>query len=232
MFESTEDFQLAQLWAEEFLGDKNVAKYYFNASTFVVGYKSAESFSLLVKDGSFYAQLYGASAYLDPRATEFACEGSEVRSFENFAVRGEGYEFWELETADSVGKIELIHLLHDADEILEFIENHAPDSSVRPGDGEEIFWGGLRNSLGVLVAVAVVVKWQSGYHVMSSVATRTQDRGQGIGTALTIAIASHARELGISLLGLGVRRDNYGAQRVYEKAGYKRIGIFTIHSRE
>ena len=229
MFESTQDLQLARLWANEFLGEKNVAKYHLNPVTFVEAHKGTDGFSFLVKDDPFYAQLYGVNPFLDRRATEFAHDSTREMHFENFIVRGGGYEFWELETENSYSAIEL---LHDASEILDFIENHAPDSSVRPGNDEVIFWGGLRNSNGELVACAVVVKWQSGFHVVSSVATRTQARGQGLGTALTIGIASHARELGIPLLGLGVRRDNYTAQRVYEKAGYKRIGTFTNYSRE
>ncbi len=229
MFESTQDLELAQLWAEEFLGEKNVAKFHLNPMTFVAAYKSEDGFSFVVEDDPFYSHLYGKNAYLDPRCTEFALESTESPHFENYAVRGGGYEFWELDTGTSYGAIEL---LKDEEEVLKFIQSHAPDSSVKPGNNEIIFWGGLRNLYRELVACAVVVKWQSGLHVVSSVTTRTQERGQGLGTALSIGIACHARELGIPFLGLGVRRDNFVAQRVYEKAGYKRIGTFTNYSRE
>jgi ribosomal protein S18 acetylase RimI-like enzyme len=213
MFESTQDLQRAKLWAEEFLGNNNVAKYHLNSETFVVAYKGAHGFSFVVKDEPFYGQLYGAGPFLDPRCTEFSVEFLEEISYENFVVRGGGFEFWELDTANSYGAIEL---LDSDEEIVNFIEANAPDSSVRPGNDEVIFWGGLRNPRGELVACAVVVKWQSGFHVVSSVATRTDKRGQGIGTSLSIGIASHARELGIALLGLGVRRDNATAKRIYE----------------
>jgi len=66
---------------------------------------------------------------------------------------------------------------------------------------------------------------------MASVVTRTQDRGRGYATALSKGIASHAHQLGIPLLGLGVRTGNLAAQRAYEKAGFRKLGAFTNYSR-
>ena len=228
MFESTQELSEARLWADDFLAGKNAAKYYLSDANFVTAYKQEDGFSFIVKGEPFYAQLYGANAYLDPRCNEVAVESSSRFGDESFAARGGGFEFWEVETMNSHAPIEL---LTDHDEINSLIENHAPDSSTRPGDHEEVFWGGIRNPQGDLVACAVVVKWQSGFHIVASVTTRTSERGQGIGTALIIGIASRARELEIPRLGLGMRRGNTPAQRIYEKAGYKRIGTFTNYSR-
>lgn len=229
MPESTEDLLLARSWAAEFLVGRNVAKYYMSDENFVSAYKSEDGFSFIVRGEPFYGHLYGSSAYLDPRCNDVAVESSATFEVETFAVSGGGFEFWEIETADCYAPIDLIT---DYAEINALIDNHAPDSSTWPGDDEEVFWGGVRNLQGELVACAVVVRWQSGFHIVASVVTRTQDRGQGYGTALNKGIASHARQLGIPVLGLGVRRSNFAAQKVYQSAGYKRIGTFTNYSRE
>jgi ribosomal protein S18 acetylase RimI-like enzyme len=228
MFETTEDFQCAKLWAEDILSGRNVAKYYLSHENFVAAYKSDKGFSFIVKGERFYAHLYGDNAYLDQRSNSVAVDSDLNFEDEHFEMRGGGFEIWELDTANSHAPIEL---LNDYEEINAMIENHAPDSSVSPGDNEEIFWGGIRDAQGELIACAVVVKWQSGFHIMASVVTRTNERGRGFGTALSKGIASHAREIGIPLLGLGVSRSNIVAQKVYKKAGYKRIGSFTNYSR-
>ena len=125
-----------------------------------------------------------------------------------------------------------IELIDDAQEINAIIDEHAPDSSVRPGDPEELFWGGIRNELGELAALAVLVKWQSGFHVMASVATRSQDREKGYGTQLVLGMISRAHSLGIREIGLGVRTENISAQRVAEKAGFKKLAEFINYGRE
>ena len=110
--------------------------------------------------------------------------------------------------------------------------SHAPDSSVRPGDPEVIFWGGVRNEVGELAALAALVKWQSGFHLLSSVVTRAQDRGNGYATKLSGAMAAHAHSLGIKEVGLGVRSENFAAQRAYAKAGFKKLADFTHYFQE
>ena len=227
MLEITANLDEANSWAAELLGEKNVAKYYISEENFVAAYNFDGSFSFIVEGEPFYGHLYNPGAYLDSRCTDIAVLGKI--DLPEFVVRGGGFQFWEIETQNAYAPLEL---LSNAEEITTLIQGHAPDSSVLPGDPEEVFWGGIRNNVGELVACAAVVKWQSGFHVMASVATRTEDRGRGYGTLLSKGIASHARELGIPLLGLGVRTGNIAAQRAYEKAGYKNIGAFTNYSRE
>ena len=227
MLEVTNKLEEAKVWAEAALSGKNAAKYYMSEQNFVAAYKVEDSFSFIVKGEPFYGHLYGAGAYLDPRCTDIATADSRVD--EDFKVQGGGFQFWEIETKNAHESIEL---LSDAEEIAALIREHAPDSSVLPGDPEEVFWGGARNESNELVACAVVVKWQSGFHVMASVVTRTADRGRGYGTALSKGIAAHAHKIGIPLLGLGVRTGNLAAQRAYEKAGFKMLGAFTNYSRE
>ena len=227
MLEVTEDLEEAKSWAESLLRTRNAAKYYMSHENFVAAYKDDESFSFIVKGEPFYGHLYGEGAFLDPRCTDLA--STHPLPLKGFSVRGGGFQFWEIEAKSAIAPIEL---LTDVTEIKKLIQEHAPDSSVSPGDPEEVFWGGIRNEIGELVSCAVVVQWQSGFHVMSSVVTRSQDRGLGYATALSKGIAAHAYRIGIPFVGLGVRTGNLAAQRAYEKAGFKALGAFTNYSRE
>lgn len=227
MIEVTNELGEARTWAATFLGSKNVAKYYMARENFVVAYRNDSPFSFLINPEHLYSQMYGVTPHLDPRCTDVAIIG-KLKS-ENFSVRGGGFQFWEAATTDNDSRIEI---LGDPAEINKVIAEHAPDSSVRPGDPEEIFWGGIRNQVGELVACGVVVRWQSGFHVLSSVVTRTQDRGKGYASALSAGITSYAHSLGIEEIGLGVRTANLAAQRAYQRAGFRMIGAFTNYSRE
>jgi ribosomal protein S18 acetylase RimI-like enzyme len=229
VLDGTQDLAIARSWASELLKDKNPAKYYISPENFVAAYKNESAFSFIVTGEPFYGHLYGEGASLDTRCTDIAVSAESDFSIPGFVTRGGGFQFWEAHTVASEAVIEL---LSDGDEINALIDADASDSSVRPGDSEVIFWGGLRNESGQLAAAAVIVRWQSGFHVMASVVTRSSERGKGYATRLSQGILSHAHSLGIELIGLGVRPTNIAAQRAYEKAGFKVIGAFTNYSRE
>lgn len=228
MLESTEDLLEAKSWAEGALGSRNAAKYFLGEGNFVIAYRDLSSFSFVLSGESIYGQLYGPNAHFDERCQSVALADSASETFLDLKREGSS-QFWEAITFDNGFKIEL---LADFDEINKIIDAHAPDSSVRPGDSEEIFWGGVRNEDNELVALAALVKWQSGLHVMSSVVTRAEDRGRGLATQLTAGMVSRAYLLGIGKVGLGVREDNLAAVRVYEKTGFNKLANFTRYSRE
>ena len=228
MLEATEDLDEAQSWAHSALGVNNAAKYCMGAENFVAAYKNENSFSFIVQGEPFYGQMYGEGAFQDERCSDIAVAGFKPELIGNLLPRG-GFQFWEAITSDTGSGIEL---LTNPDEIRTMIEKHAPDSSVFPGDDEVIFWGGIRNASSELAALAVLVKWQSGFHVMASVVTREQDRGKGFATQLSRGMITRAHSLGISKIGLGVRENNFAAQRVYEKSGFKKLADFTHYSRE
>ncbi len=228
MFEETNDALVAQQWATELLGELNSAKYYFAPETLLSAYKTPDSFSFVVDGDLCYGQTYGPNPHLDRRCTKVAVEGIRPDSMGGLIPRN-GFEFWGTKTSLRFTPIEILTDMAEVDSI---IDEHAPDSSVRPGGTEEVFWGGIRNEQGDLASLAVLVKWQSGMHVLSSVVTRTQDRGKGLATVLSVGMASHSYSLGIDEVGLGVRDTNVAAQRAYAKAGFKRLGVFTNYFRE
>ena len=228
MLESTEDLSEARSWAQRALGSKNAAKYFLGEENFVIAYRDLSSFSFVINGESIYGQLYGPSAFFDERCQSIALADPTSESFLDLKQEGSS-QFWEAITFDNGSKIEL---LKNSNEINEIIDEHAPDSSVRPGDPEEVFWGGVRNEHGELASLAALVQWQSGMHVMSSVVTRTQDRGKGLATQLSAGMVSHAYLLGIPKVGLGVREGNLAAMRIYEKTGFTKLANFTRYSRE
>ena len=59
-----------------------------------------------------------------------------------------------------------------------------------------------------------------------SLATRPESRGLGVGAALLQAAAAAARRRGCNRLRLEVRADNTAAIRLYERAGFCRIGTY------
>lgn len=86
----------------------------------------------------------------------------------------------------------------------------------------------------VLVAIrersiigAAVVFFRRGSAVarLYSIAVRADERGRGIGDALLAAAEQAASRRGSRALRLEVRVDNAGAQRLYEREGYRRFGI-------
>lgn len=80
-----------------------------------------------------------------------------------------------------------------------------------------------RNFLGT-----AVVFFRKGTQVarLYSIATKSEARGKGVGSALLEAAEQLALKRGRSSLRLEVRTDNDDALRLYERLGYQRIGRY------
>lgn len=74
---------------------------------------------------------------------------------------------------------------------------------------------------------AAVLFLRSGGRVgrLYSIAVAAAARGRGIGEALLQAVERAAAKRGCDRLRLEVRVDNAGAQRLYERRGYRRFGL-------
>lgn len=57
-----------------------------------------------------------------------------------------------------------------------------------------------------------------------SIAVRKRYWGQGIGSMLMKELIQYAKENGIEIINLDVRKDNEQAIRLYEKFGFRHIG--------
>lgn len=116
-------------------------------------------------------------------------------------------------------------------EIDSFLKLHAPKSSVFPGNKEIVKWICVDFD-NELAGVAAICRWESGEHVVVSVATHAQMRGMGVGLKVMEQTFKLAQQELISSLCLGVVSDNSPAIALYEKAGWKPLFKFTYLERE
>lgn len=116
-------------------------------------------------------------------------------------------------------------------EIDSFLNLHAPKSSVFPGNREIVKWTCV-DVEDELAGVAAICRWESGEHVVVSVATHAQMRGKGVGLKVMEQTLKVAKQESISSLCLGVVSDNSPAIKLYEKAGWKPLFKFTNLERD
>lgn len=116
-------------------------------------------------------------------------------------------------------------------EIEAFLKLHAPKSSVFPGNKEIVDWACV-DEQEELVGVAAITRWESGEHVVVSVATHSHMRGRGIGAKVMRQVLAVAQKNSISRLCLGVNGDNAPAIALYEKLGWRPLFKFTYIERE
>ena len=120
-------------------------------------------------------------------------------------------------------------------EIDSFLKQHAPKSSVFPGNKEIVEWVRVdRNNVGKteLVGVAAICRWESGEHVVASVATHSEMRGKGIGAEVMRQTLAVAQRNSIPILCLGVMSINHSGKALYEKSGWQELFKFTFVERE
>ena len=77
------------------------------------------------------------------------------------------------------------------------------------------------------LAGTAVAFFRSGSDIarLYSIAVAPEARGRGLGEALVAAVERAARRRGCARMRLEVRMDNPAAQRLYERLGYRRIGV-------
>ena len=64
-----------------------------------------------------------------------------------------------------------------------------------------------------------------GYGQITNVAVRTDYRRQGVASRLLLQMLSHAVDIGMTALSLEVRASNESAQRLYERFGFRSVGV-------
>ena len=108
------------------------------------------------------------------------------------------------------------------------------DSNVEPGSPWRRMVAGLRGMVGgqrsggpsgAFVAGYVSVWYQGEDAHITEIAVRENHRGRGIGELLLIGALRAAVEYGSKAMTLEVRVSNLIAQRLYEKYGFKSVGI-------
>jgi len=230
LIEST-DYALAQKWAIEISGDPNQAQLIIPEDRFVRAVRNSNSVSLTTMDEKLFGLGLGINPPIDPKWKRFTIERKAVTSNYEGAKPVLDLDIYSIETRLYENAPIAVEIQGD-EEISDFLKVHAPNSSVWPGNPELVFWAGIRDGSGRLIAVGAVTMWETGQKVLSSVGTAEHERGKGLATKLVAEMVAKANELEFPRLGLAVRADNIAAKRAYEKVGFALCGEFTIFERD
>lgn len=203
---------------------------YSPAHRFIEANVGPANLSFLIKeeDGSTFSMALGQSPFIYSSDRVATSRGIEM-DLQDYEHRAD-WDFYSIDTANFRGSSPA-QISTGADEIKALLEEHAPNSSVWPGNSEVIFWGEIREE-GKLVATGALVKWRTGEVMFASIATHLSYRGRGLAQSLVSQMLRSALELEIAHVGLGVFADNSAAKKAYEKVGFKLIGEFSSYQRK
>ena len=225
------DYKLAQKWAIEIAGDPNQAQLIIPEDRFIRAVRNSNSVSLTTMDEKLFGLGLGINPPIDPKWKRFTIERKSVTSNYEGAQSVLDLDIYSIETRLYENAPIAVEIQGD-EEISDFLNAHAPNSSVWPGNPELVFWAGIRNDSGELIAVGAVTMWETGQKILSSVGTAEHERGKGLATKLVAEMVAKAHDLEFPRLGLAVRADNIPAKRAYEKVGFALCGEFTIFERD
>lgn len=219
-YEFTDRFEVAQLWASY---DPKVAELfdlYCPAHLFTQAARSNGNLSLTIYDEKFFGMGFGLQPYWNPDWDECSLtRSSKTPVPHGYSVDG-NWDVYAIDTA-AFANFPIIDTIDDRVEIDSFIDSYAPNSSVRSGDPESLFWGCVRGNQGELLSLGTVAKWRSGHHMFASIVTAEDARGKGVGAQLMQGMLARLNLLGVARVGLGVFAANTPAKRLYEKVGFE-----------
>lgn len=185
--------------------------------------------SICREDNGRFVFALGKRAPLRPEWSRISFERSSSWLKELTKYEKNEWEAYSLDVPSEL-RLELTQEPEDED-IADFLEEHGPDLSVSPGNTEIVHWSSIRNDSGELEGVAAICKWQSGEHVVASVATHSARRNQGLGKKLMRVVSKELATLGIKQVCLGVTSSNLGAVKLYQNIGYEKLFDFTFINR-
>jgi len=183
--------------------------------------------SISREDDGIYGAAIGAAPVIPSIWKKFSMESQGVANLpKDCKVVVEWDCYWAPTTSGQVHKV----AQSEGSVIAAFLKMHAPESSVMPGNDEILQWIEIHRD-NQLVAAAALCRWQSGRVVISSVATHSEYRGQGLGKELINQCLYAGWDLGEKFLSLGVRHNNESAQRLYAATGFHLMHNFTYCER-
>lgn len=99
-----------------------------------------------------------------------------------------------------------------------------PTASAQPGDARVRRWLGVRGDDGLLACGADTSEVTDVGH-LSSIGTRPEVRGQGLGAAVTAVLSRRLFEEGCDVVTLGMYADNQAGRRMYDRLGMHERGF-------
>ena len=215
-------------WSAELFGEGNPVQFFLAADRFDSAERTTDSLSITLLDDGVFGLGLGANPPRRPDWTRCMIDDARAITHVNGLHARDHWDFYSIDASHTLTDGDVI-VLDDDDLITEILQLHANDSSVWPGRDDIVSWYGLRDADDDLVSLGALVRWESGYHVLASVVTVSEHRGQGFAQELIQGMIARARERDITWLGLGVSHTNAAAQRVYTKAGFNLRAQFTTY---
>jgi ribosomal protein S18 acetylase RimI-like enzyme len=207
-------------------GKGNPIPFFLAPRRFESAERTGNSFSMTLSGTQCYGVGIGPEPPINPLWTRCSIDHCALGNRLGPLVADDRWDLFSIETAGAPGGAPA-HLVRDDTAVTAFLRRHAPDSSVWPGNREIVAWYALDGEAGQWASLGALVRWESGRHVLASVATSTELRGRGFAQALVRGIVGEAQQLAIPRLGLGVSHANIPAQRVYGNVGFALCANFT-----
>jgi len=225
---NSRDFEKAKREYEEFFPASPFFDTWVPREKFVCAdFDGQGNISISREDDGIYGIAVGSSPVIPENWKNFSIESRGIASLpKDFKAVVEWDCYW---ASTKAGDQVAVQQSTD-NEIAEFLTVHAPDSSVFPGNDEILQWVEMYEG-DELAAVAALCRWESGRVVISSVATRSDLRGRGLGKQLMDKCLIAGHFLGEKYLSLGVRHENESAQRLYRATGFTLMHNFTYCER-
>lgn len=190
-------------------------------------FDGAGNISITRVDNGLFGVAIGSNPYIAPEWNRFSVESKGVRDVPSGAQYVDEWDcYWAKTSAGGA----LSQRKFSDDVIKDFLELHAPNSSVFPGNDEILYWIEIVED-GELLGVGALCRWQSGRVVISSVGTHTERRREGIGRKVMEEALAAAPHFGASFISLGVMHGNESAQRLYQGLGFTLMHNFTYFER-
>jgi GNAT superfamily N-acetyltransferase len=223
----TTDHAEAVAWTQDVAGYPNVGQIWVPSNGFVQAVRRLGSVALTRDDGHRFGICLGPEPLIDSSWERIALPRNLPTS------RTEGLELlgqWDVYSASTTFAPTAVTCepVFEFEEIQDFLRLHAPGSSTMPDSTEAELWFG-RYEGSRLVAIATIVRWESGAHLLSSVAVHREHRGRGLGRQLARDALFIARQNGIPHLSLAVDADNAAAISAYRAAGFHCIGQYASY---
>jgi ribosomal protein S18 acetylase RimI-like enzyme len=160
-------------------------------SEFVRAFVDDQNLSITRRSETFFGWAFGPNPTFDKDWRECAVTRSTPRDKTSHLKLISQWDAYGIETRQLQDSMHRSYeVLTDHDEINSLIEKNAPELSIRADDSEVVAWIGLRS--GSLVALGALCQWESGFHVLSAIVVKTEERGRGLGRKITEALVDYA----------------------------------------
>ena len=230
--EQTTSYETAMQWAEQLGLAPAVAHAWFPEAKFITATKRENSLSLTRASEGSYGIGLGENPWINPEWTKFSLPQDFDRGqTSQFTLQGQwaAYNVKPYVISD-VTPLEILPGQRDK-EIKKFLEVHAPESSVFPGNPEILWWCAVVGEQNQINGIAAITQWESGAYLISSVAVDTGKRESGIGTELMKSVIASSFNHKLPEIILAVYSKNIAARKLYEKVEFTLLGEFNYFER-